>query len=145
MLKVTCNRASLICGASLLALVVGAPGALAQGPSEDGDRVVIVGVVVWRVSRRASSAAGSTMLLWTLAMLRRLRWAAAAAAVVLLPLVRGMPWGAQRPRPAQRRWPLWLLATLLGTSAGIALQQMALQRLPGALAVALLALLRQHN
>jgi len=64
----------------------------------------------------------------------------AAAAVVLLPLVRGMPWGAQRPRPAQRRWPLWLLATLLGTSAGIALQQMALQRLPGALAVALLAL-----
>ena len=46
MLKVTCNRASLICGASLLALVVGAPGALAQGPSEDGDRVVIVGVTI---------------------------------------------------------------------------------------------------
>jgi drug/metabolite transporter (DMT)-like permease len=63
----------------------------------------------------------------------------AAAAVVLLPLVRGMPWGVQRPRPTQRRWPLWLLATLLGTSAGIALQQMALQQLPGALAVALLA------
>ena len=46
MLKVTCNRASLICGASLLALVFGAPGALAQGPSEDGDRVVIVGVTI---------------------------------------------------------------------------------------------------
>ena len=34
---------------------------------------------------------------------------------------------------------LWLLATLLGTSAGIALQQTALQRLPGGMAVSLLA------
>jgi drug/metabolite transporter (DMT)-like permease len=32
-----------------------------------------------------------------------------------------------------------LLATLLGTTLGIALQQMALQQLPGGLAVALLA------
>jgi drug/metabolite transporter (DMT)-like permease len=63
----------------------------------------------------------------------------AAAALVLLPLWRGLPLPAQRPRPAQRRWPLWLLATLLGTSAGIVLQQTALQRLPGALAVSLLA------
>ena len=43
------------------------------------------------------------------------------------------------PRPPRRRWPLVLCATLLGTSAGIVLQQFALSRLPGGLAVALLA------
>jgi drug/metabolite transporter (DMT)-like permease len=63
----------------------------------------------------------------------------AAAALVLLPVLRGLPLQPPRPRPALRRWPLWLLATLLGTAAGIVLQQMALQQLPGALAVALLA------
>jgi drug/metabolite transporter (DMT)-like permease len=63
----------------------------------------------------------------------------AAASLVLLPLLRGVPASPPRPRPAQRRWPLWLAATLLGTSAGIALQQTALQHLPGALAVALMA------
>jgi drug/metabolite transporter (DMT)-like permease len=61
------------------------------------------------------------------------------AGLVLLPLARRLPVRPPRPRPAQRRWPLWLLATLLGTSAGIALQQTALQRLPGGTAVALLA------
>lgn len=44
-----------------------------------------------------------------------------------------------RPRPLRRRWPLALVATLLGTSCGIALQQLALSRLPAGLAVALLA------
>lgn len=44
-----------------------------------------------------------------------------------------------RPHPAQRRWLLVLAATLLGTSCGIALQQLALSRLPAGLAVALLA------
>lgn len=63
----------------------------------------------------------------------------AAAALLLLPLLRGLPLRPPRPRPAGRRWPLWLGATLLGTAAGIALQQTALQLLPGALAVALLA------
>jgi drug/metabolite transporter (DMT)-like permease len=62
-----------------------------------------------------------------------------AAAVVLLPLLRRLPLGQPGPRPLQRRWPLGVLATLLGTTAGIALQQAALQRLPGGLAVALLA------
>ena len=61
------------------------------------------------------------------------------AAVVLLPLARQLPRWPPQPRPPQRRWPLWLLATVLGTSAGIALQQTALQRLPGGMAVALLA------
>jgi len=61
------------------------------------------------------------------------------AGLVLLPLARRLPGWPPQPRPAQRRWPLWLLATLLGTSAGIALQQTALQRLPGGTAVALLA------
>jgi drug/metabolite transporter (DMT)-like permease len=63
----------------------------------------------------------------------------AAAGLVLLPLMRGLPASPPRPRPALRRWPLWLLATLLGTSIGIVLQQTALRHLPGALAVALLA------
>ena len=62
-----------------------------------------------------------------------------AAGLVLLPLLRGgraRGWG---PRPSARRWPLGLLATLLGTTLGIALQQLALQQLPGGVAVALLA------
>ena len=63
----------------------------------------------------------------------------AAAAVVMLPLLWRLPHPGQRPRLGWRRWPLVLLATLLGTSAGIVLQQTALQRLPGGLAVALLA------
>jgi drug/metabolite transporter (DMT)-like permease len=63
----------------------------------------------------------------------------AAAALVLLPLLRGLPLRPPQPRPALRRWPLGLAATLLGTAAGIVLQQTALQQLPGALAVALLA------
>lgn len=65
----------------------------------------------------------------------------AAATLVLLPLL-GRLLGHRhglRPRPAARRWPLVLAATLLGTSAGIGLQQLALARLPGGLAVALLA------
>jgi len=62
-----------------------------------------------------------------------------AAAVMLLPLLLSLPRAPSGPRPARRRWPLALLATLLGTTAGIALQQTALQRLPGGLAVALLA------
>lgn len=63
----------------------------------------------------------------------------AAAALVMLPLLAGLPRAAQGPRPAGRRWPLALVATLLGTSAGIALQQTALAGLPGGLAVALLS------
>jgi drug/metabolite transporter (DMT)-like permease len=62
-----------------------------------------------------------------------------AAALVLLPLLSRIPPPGRRPRPAQRRWPLLLLATLLGTCAGIALQQKALAGLPGGLAVALLS------
>jgi len=63
----------------------------------------------------------------------------AAAAVVLLPLFRQLPAPGARPRLARSRWPLVLVATVLGTSAGIVLQQAALQVLPGGLAVALLA------
>ena len=62
-----------------------------------------------------------------------------AAALVLLPLLWRLPPPGQRPLPPQRRWPLLLVATLLGTSAGIVLQQLALDRLKGGLAVALLA------
>lgn len=63
----------------------------------------------------------------------------AAAAIVMLPLLAGLPLAVQGPRPAGRRWPLALAATLLGTCAGIVLQQSALAGLPGGLAVALLA------
>ena len=62
-----------------------------------------------------------------------------AAALALLPLLPSLLHRPQGPRPLRRRWPLGLLATLLGTTAGIALQQTALLHLPGALAVALLA------
>jgi drug/metabolite transporter (DMT)-like permease len=63
----------------------------------------------------------------------------AAAALVMLPLLSRFPRPGTRPLPAGRRWPLVLVATLLGTSAGIVLQQTALELLPGGLAVALLA------
>jgi drug/metabolite transporter (DMT)-like permease len=62
-----------------------------------------------------------------------------AAALVMLPLLPGMPRPGRRPLPARRRWPRLLLATLLGTSCGIVLQQKALAGLPGGLAVALLS------
>ncbi|KEF40676.1 MAG: hypothetical protein ER33_15745 [Cyanobium sp. CACIAM 14] len=63
----------------------------------------------------------------------------AAAALVMLPLLAGLPRPGLGPRPSRRRWPLALAATLLGTSAGIVLQQTALAGLPGGLAVALLS------
>ena len=62
-----------------------------------------------------------------------------AATLVLLPLLPSLLQRRQGPLPQRRRWPLGILATLLGTTAGIALQQTALQQLPGALAVSLLA------
>jgi drug/metabolite transporter (DMT)-like permease len=63
----------------------------------------------------------------------------AAASLALLPLAGGIPLWVPRPRPAGRRWPLLLVATLLGTSAGIVLQQAALAGLSGGLAVALMS------
>ena len=62
-----------------------------------------------------------------------------AATLVLLPLLWRLRIAPIGPKPAAARWPLGLAATLLGTTAGIALQQAALQRLPGGMAVALLA------
>ena len=62
-----------------------------------------------------------------------------AAALIMAPLLAGLPRPGQRPLPAQRRWPSLVLATFLGTSLGVALQQAALAGLPGGLAVALLS------
>lgn len=62
--------------------------------------------------------------------------------LVLLPLAPSLLRRLLRPpqpRPRHRRWPLALVATLLGTSCGIALQQLALSLLPAGMAVALLA------
>ncbi|MEB3172685.1 MAG: EamA family transporter [Cyanobacteriota bacterium] len=66
----------------------------------------------------------------------------AAATLVQLPLAQGLlvrVWLRPGPRPAGLRWPLVLLATLLGTTLGIGLQQAALAQLPAAQAVTLLA------
>ena len=62
-----------------------------------------------------------------------------AASVLLAPLSLSVWPRPNGPKPQQQRWPIALLATLLGTTAGLALQQMALQRLPGGMAVTLLA------
>lgn len=83
--------------------------------------------------------ARAALLQGTISPLQAATLRLAAASLVLLPLLRGMPWPGRRPRLPQRRWPGLLLATLLGTSAGIALQQTALAGLPGGLAVALLS------
>ena len=63
----------------------------------------------------------------------------AAAALVMLPLLKGMPGPGGLPRPAQRRWPRLLLATVMGTSLGLWLQQAALAGLQGGIAVALIS------
>lgn len=65
-----------------------------------------------------------------------------AATLVQLPLAPALlAAGCARvgPRPARRRWPWVLLATLLGTTLGIALQQAALAQLPVGQAMTLLA------
>jgi drug/metabolite transporter (DMT)-like permease len=111
------------------------------GAMETGDRrlglLLALGALVCgsggALLARAALRAGELLPLQSAAL--RL----AAAALVLMPLLQGLPRHPPRPRPAQRRWPLWLAATLLGTAVGIVLQQTALQLLPGALAVALLA------
>jgi DME family drug/metabolite transporter len=62
-----------------------------------------------------------------------------AATLALLPVLAELG-GLPAPRPSPRRnWPTLLVATLLGTSLGIMLQQLALTGLPGGLAVALLS------
>ncbi len=71
----------------------------------------------------------------------------AAASVVMLPLLPGLVRRWRRPagrsaHGAGSMRPFWgqvLVATLLGTTAGIGLQQVALSRLPAGLAVSLLA------
>ena len=65
------------------------------------------------------------------------------ASLLLAPALRQLgPRGGWSPRQPEGRpfpWPTLVVATLLGTSLGILLQQMALAGLPGGLAVALLS------
>lgn len=81
--------------------------------------------------------AAATISPWQAAAVRL-----AAATLVQLPLaptVLARAWLRPRPRPAAPRWSMVLLATLLGTTLGIGLQQAALAQLPVAQAVTLLA------
>jgi len=74
---------------------------------------------------------------WQAAMVRL-----AAATAVQLPLAPALLATARAgvgPQPRVRRWPLVLLATVLGTTLGIGLQQTALMHLPAGQAVTLMA------
>ncbi|MEB3318754.1 MAG: DMT family transporter [Cyanobacteriota bacterium] len=62
-----------------------------------------------------------------------------AATVVLMPIMEERGGGWASGHAPQRGWPTIVGATLLGTSLGILLQQLALTGLPGGLAVALLS------
>jgi drug/metabolite transporter (DMT)-like permease len=83
--------------------------------------------------------ARAALLSGTLSALQAATVRLGAAALIMSPLLVGMPPPGRRPRPSRRRWPTVLVATLLGTSLGIVLQQAALAGLPGGLAVALLS------
>ncbi len=125
---------------SLAVLLVARQGPAGGGPPGRADRLgvllalgaLLCGVGGALLSRAALGDGGIGPL--QAATIRLL-----AATVVLLPLLPGLPPPGRHPRPAARRWPWLLLATLLGTSVGIQLQQRALSGLPGALAVALLS------
>jgi drug/metabolite transporter (DMT)-like permease len=125
---------------SLAVLLVARQKPPAAAGSQAADRLVLLlalGAVLCGVSgallSRAALAGGGIAPLQA-ATVRLL-----AATVVLLPLLPGLPRPGRRPRLALRRWPWLLLATLLGTSVGLQLQQWALAGLPGGLAVALLS------
>ncbi|MFS6828526.1 DMT family transporter [Cyanobium sp. ATX-6F1] len=120
-----------------LAVLLVARGAPPQRP----DQALGLGPDRWGVSLAlgalACGSAGallarSALVAGTVDPLQSAAVRLAAASLVLLPLLRTWPRPGQRPWPAPARWPLVLLATLLGTSAGIVLQQTALQLLPGA-------------
>ncbi|MBD2551477.1 DMT family transporter [Microcystis elabens FACHB-917] len=118
----------------------GAPGreAAADGVAIDGPGVALaLGALACGSGGALLARAG--LLAGGPAPLQAATLRLAAAALVMLPLLKGLPLAVPGPRPAGRRWPLALAATLLGTSAGIALQQTALAGLPGGLAVALLS------
>ncbi len=125
---------------SLAVLLVARQKPPAAAGSQAADRLgllmamgaVLCGVSGAMLSRAALAGGGMAPL--QAATVRLL-----AATVVLLPLLPGLPRPGRRPRPAKRRWPWLLLATLLGTSTGLQLQQWALAGLPGGLAVALLS------
>jgi drug/metabolite transporter (DMT)-like permease len=125
---------------SLAVLLVARQGPPEAASNQAADRLgllmalaaVLCGVSGALLSRAALAGGGIAPL--QAATIRLL-----AATVVLLPLLPGLPRPGRRPRLAKRRWPWLLLATLLGTSTGLQLQQWALAGLPGGLAVALLS------
>ncbi|MEB3234591.1 MAG: EamA family transporter [Cyanobacteriota bacterium] len=123
----------------LVARAGAAPGRLAPGQQRLGVVLALLAVLAASGGALLARQALSGQLLspWQAAGVRL-----AAAALVQLPLAPGLlaaVWAAVGPRPARRRWPLVLAATLLGTSLGIALQQSALLQLPAGQAVTLMA------
>jgi len=128
---------ALISAAVLLVALQRPPGPEAQRGADRLGLLLALGAVLCGVTGALLSRAAlleSPMAPLQAATVRLL--AATAALLVLLP---GLPRPGRMPRPAGRRWPWLLLATLLGTSVGIQLQQVALAGLPGGLAVALLS------
>jgi drug/metabolite transporter (DMT)-like permease len=125
---------------SLAVLLVARQGAPQEGPGVRADRLGVL------LALGALLCGGSGALLARAALANGGIAPPQAAAIrllaanlVLLPLLPGLVRPGRRPRPARRRWPWLLLATLLGTGLGIQLQQQALAGLPGGLAVALLS------
>ncbi|MEB3200304.1 MAG: DMT family transporter [Synechococcaceae cyanobacterium] len=117
------------------------PGADPAGAmSADGDRLgLLLGLAGLLCGSAGALLSRAALVGGALTPLQAATLRLAAASLVLLPLLRGLPAAAHWPRRARGRWPLVLLATLLGTSGGLVLQQTALAGLPGGLAVSLLA------
>ena len=137
---------ALVSGAVLLVARQKAPcGAGSLAGAAEQRLGVVVGLAALVCSSAGALLARFALGLAPVSPLQAATIRLGAAALVLLPLLPGLPravgapLGGQGPRPSLRRWPLVLAATLLGTTAGIVLQQTALALLQGSLAVTLLA------
>jgi drug/metabolite transporter, DME family len=120
-----------------------AVAASARAPSEASQRFgLLLALLALLCGSAGALLARAALRLQPISPLQASSLRLLGACLVLLPLLPALlapDLRRRQPRPAGRRWPLVLAATLLGTTAGIGLQQLALLRLPAGLAVALLA------